>query len=54
MLVLIMISINLPPKKTNKEIEKFFSKKGLNLFVNESKGKQLSVNEMIAGPLNLI
>ena len=47
MLILIMISINLPPKKTNKEIEKFFKKKGLNLFVNESKGKQLSVNEMI-------
>ena len=30
MLILIMISINLPPKKTNKEIEKFFKKKGLN------------------------
>ena len=24
MLILVMISINLPPKKTNKEIEKFF------------------------------
>ena len=42
-----MISINLPPKKTNKEIEKFFKKKGLNLLVNESKRKRLSVNEMI-------
>ena len=47
MLILIMISINLPPKKTNKEIEKFFKKKGLNLFVSESKGRQRSVNEMI-------
>ena len=42
-----MISIKLPPKKTNKEIEKFFKKRGLNLLINESKGKQLSVNEMI-------
>ena len=47
MLILIMISIQLPPKKTNKEIEKFFKKRGLNLLINESKGKQLSVNEMI-------
>ena len=47
MLILIMISINLPPKKTDKEIEKFFKKKGLNLFVDESKGKLLPVNKMI-------
>ena len=53
MLILIVISINFPPKKTNKEIEKFFKKKGLNLFVNESKGKQLSVNEMIEDGLHI-
>ena len=27
-----MIKINLPPKKTDKEIEKFFKKKGLDLY----------------------
>ena len=42
-----MISINLPPIKTNKQIENFFIKKGLISIVNESKKKKPYVNEII-------
>ena len=42
-----MIKIKLPSKKTRKEIEIFFKKKGLNFLISASRGKKLSVNEMV-------
>ena len=42
-----MISINLPPVKTKKQIESFFIKKGLISILKESKKKKSSVNGKI-------
>ena len=41
-----MINIKFPPKKSNKEIEKFFSEKKLGYIINLSKKKPLDVNQM--------
>lgn len=41
-----MIKIKFPPKKTIKQIENFFIKKGLGILVSESKKRKLHVNEM--------
>ena len=43
-----MIKIKFPKKKTIKEIEFFFKKKGLNFIVEQSKIKSQKVNQMVS------
>ncbi len=42
-----MINIKFPPKRNTREIQNFFKKNGLDIFIKSSRGKNKEVNQMI-------